>query len=97
MILIFLQEYHLIWQSVLEESDGNCVSGTTIYVSIGGYRYDDTSELISDNIREYSGPYFSPCYTLNVTLPHNYSLESVDENYHKQVCGLWICIDDDGS
>ena len=76
-----------VWQSVLQEIEADCATGATVYVSIGGYRYDDTSSLISDDIREYSGPYFSPYAKLeNVYLPHNYTFESVNENRHRQVC-----------
>ena len=85
-----------IWQSVLQEIEGNCATGATVYVSIGGYRYDDTSPLISDDIREYSGPYFSPYITLDTfNLSHNYYLEDIGDGYHAQECFNCGHVDED--
>ena len=85
-----------VWQSVLQEIEGNCATGATVYVSIGGYRYDDTNPLISDDIREYSGPYFSPYITLETfNLSHNYYLEDIGDGYHAQECFNCGHVDED--
>ena len=75
-----------IWESVIEASETDCGDVMTVNVSVGGYRYDDTSEWISDSIREYSGPYYSKYEQITVNLSHNYSYEIYDSSQHRCIC-----------
>ena len=76
-----------VWQSVLQDIEGNCATGATVYISIGGYRYDDTSPSISDDIREYSGPYYSPYAKLDVTgFPHRFVYSKFNDAMHFARC-----------
>ena len=77
-----------LWSEVL--SNYSCANGhtATIKISVEGCRYDmiDPSGFYVEDEFKLTGPYYSEYCSTTLSLSHNYTFESVNENHHRQVC-----------